>query len=307
MNTPARIALELLGHCTRKAYVRRERRLAAAQKPQSILLSARADWAAPIRQGFDGLAHALTFANLAAADLDAFDMIVPLTLDDARWLRKQSAFTRARVAPMPDEACVALCQHKPYLAEMLIVSGFSAHLPAMGEHVQPPFVFKPVRGDHSAPALLVPDRASAAQMGDALVRPGFFRQHAVAGSTAYVSHFLMREGRLERELTLRRHHDTPLFIEGASAIERVALCPDRDTLAAMLRTIGYDGMGCAHYKMDADVLKLLDIQPRIGASLGAYLFSFVRSMQPQSRSRRSAFMPWSWIDTASDDAPLSAY
>jgi hypothetical protein len=311
MNTLARTALQLLGRATHARYLRRERALAAAHKPLSILLSAQAPSEPRIREGFAGLPHRLRFERFDTADLEGFDLIVPMSLDDAQLLRRQSAFTRARTAPLPSEACAALCRDKTRLNEALILGGFSGHIPAMGDHVRPPFIVRAIGAGSGGARLLVRDRAAMERLTETVQPPGTFRQHAVAGSVEYATHFAMREGRIERALTVRQHHEAALFIDGEPSLPppicTLGDCPDLATLTAMLNRIDYDGVGCARYKMDSGVLKLFEIDARIDARLGSLLFSFVRSMLPPGRSRRSAFMPWSWIDTATEESSLSAF
>jgi hypothetical protein len=305
-----RTALKLLSHATRWAYVNRERRLAAQVAPLSLLVSPHPAWEAAIEQGFAGLPHRLQFGEPRVADLDRFDVIVPLSLDSARFLRQQPTSIRERMVPLPDEDCTALCHEKTRLNETLICAGFSSHVPAMGDHVQPPFVSKPIQGENSEQCMLVADRAQMNRLGDALRQPGLFRQTAVPGAIEYATHFLMRNGHLVRELTVRYHHDRPLFIKGSAArqpaIKTLGPCPGRDVLTAMLRAIRYEGIGCANYKLRDGSLQLLEINPRIGGSLGEYLYSFVRSLPQSDPARHRSCRTWTWADTATDYTSLGA-
>jgi hypothetical protein len=313
IHTPApyavrRTALKLLSHATRSSYLRRERGHAARVQPLSVLVSTHPAWEPSIARGFAGLPHRLHFGDLALADLDRFDLIVPLSLQGAGFIRRQHASIRARAVPLPDEACAALCHEKTRLNEKLVCAGFSSNIPAMGEHVQPPFVFKPISGENSDDCILVPDHDSMQRLREELERTGMFRQTAVPGACEYATHFLMQDGHLVRELTVRYHHDAPLFIKGSAtqqpAVRTLGACPDPDTLMAMLRCIDYSGVGCANYKMVNGCLQLLEINPRIGGSLGEYLFSFLRSLPQADPARRRSCKTWTWLDSATDYASL---
>jgi hypothetical protein len=279
-------------------------------RPLSVLVSSHPGWQPMISQGFAGLPHRLRFDDLSAADLDRFDLIVPLSLDGARFVRRQPASIRARAVPLPDEDCVELCHEKTRLNEVLVCAGFSSHVPAMGEHVQPPFVHKPIRGENSDDCLLVPDRETMLRVASQLERPGMFRQHAVAGDTEYATHFLMRNGQLVRELTVRYHHGASIFIKGdsamAPAIRTLVGCPAPGTLTSMLNAIGYDGIGCANYKLVNGSLQLFEINPRIGGTLGEYLFSFLRSLPQAASAQRESCRGWTWLDTGTDHQSLGA-
>jgi hypothetical protein len=306
MHPLQRTALKLLGRGRQRWYLQRERRLAAPARhgrALSILFSRRAPWETAIRGGFRGLPHQLHFEPLPDADLERHDLIVPLSLDDARFLRQQPAHLRERVVPLPDEACTALCHDKPRLNRFLIDAGFGVHIPQMGDNIHPPFVCKPASGENSDDCLLVPDGATQQQLAAALARPGLFRQAAVPGATEYASHFLMRDGMLVRELTVRYHHDRPLFIKGGQAVpvERtLGRCPDPATLRAMLRAIGYDGLGCANYKFEQGRLQLIEINPRMGGSLCDYFFSFLRSLPQSQRTRKLGCTSWTWLDSIAE-------
>jgi hypothetical protein len=310
MTAAYRVALKLLAHGTRLRYLHSERRLATPtprSRALSILFSRRAAWEPALRSGFRGLPHGLHFDDLPAAALEPHDLIVPLSLDDARFLRLQPPHVRERVVPLPDAACTALCHEKPRLNRFLIDAGFSLHIPPMGDDLAPPFVCKPACGENSDDCLLVPDAAAQTQLADALARPGLFRQVAVPGAIEYATHFMVRDGVLVRELTVRYHHDGPLFIKGGAAmpaLRTLGRCPDAATLQAMLRAIGYDGLGCANYKFEQGRLQLIEINPRIGGSLCDYFFSFLRSMPRTQRTRQAGCTNWTWLDSIAERESL---
>jgi hypothetical protein len=310
MHPMQRPVLKLRSLARRAWYLNRERPLSAAASPRSlnILFSLHDVWEPPARRSFASLPHKLTFAPIERADLSRFDLIVPLSLADASFLRSQPDHIRAHVVPLPDAACTALCHDKPRLNETLISAGFGAHVPPMGADLAPPFICKPMHGENSDNCIMVPDYATILRLGDALEQPGLFRQAAVRGEVEYATHFVLRDGRLERELTVAYHHEAPLFVKGVAAQPVVARvlgpCPDAQTLAAMLRAIGYNGIGCANFKMADGRLQLLEINPRIGGSLMEYFATFLRSL-PQARpSPRVSASRWSWLDSVIDPPSL---
>ncbi len=310
MHPMQRPLIKLNSLAQRAWYLKRERPLAAAASPRalSILFSQHDAWEPPTRRSFAGLAHKLTFAPIERADLSHFDLIVPLSLADARFLRSQPDHVRAHAVPLPDETCSALCHDKPRLNQTLIAAGFGAHVPAMGTDMAPPFVCKPTHGENSDNCLMVADYAAILRLGNAIEQPGLFRQAAVRGAVEHATHFVMKDGRLERELTVAYHHDAPLYVKGSSdqppAVRVLGTCPDATTLSAMLRAVNYNGIGCANFKMAGGRLQLLEINPRIGGSLMEYFATFLRSL-PQARpSRRVSASRWSWLDSVVDPPSL---
>jgi hypothetical protein len=301
-----RLVLKLQAHATCRSYVWRERRLAAPtarERALSIVFTRRDAWEPALREGFRGLPHRLHFDDLAVAPLERYDLIVPLSLNDAQFLRQQAAQVRDRVVPLPDASCTDLCHDKPRLNRVLIDAGFALNIPPMGQDIAPPFVCKPAHGEDSNDCVLVPDRQTQQRLGDALERPGLFRQAAVPGKVELATHFLMRDGRLVRDLTVRYHHDQALYIKNAEcrpAVRTLGRCPDAATLEAMLKAIGYDGLGCANYKFEQGRLQLIEINPRMGGSLCDYFFSFLRSMPSTWRTRRAGLTNWTWLDSMTD-------
>lgn len=306
MHAAQHLVLKLLARATQLRYLLRERRLAAptgSTRTLSILFSPRPPWEAAVRNGFRGLPHRLSFEDLRAADLERHDLIVPLSLDDAHFLRQQPAHVRERIVPLPDAACTELCHDKPRLNAFLIDAGLAAHIPPMGDDLEPPFVCKPARGENSDDCVLVPDRDAQLRLAETLARPGLFRQAAVPGTVEYATHFLMREGAIVRELTVRYHHARPLYIKGSEALDAVrtlSSCPEPGTLRAMLRAIGYDGLGCANYKVAQGRLQLIEINPRMGGSLCDYFFSFLRSLPQAQRTHRAGCTSWTWLDSIAE-------
>jgi hypothetical protein len=303
--------LRLRGRWTHQSYVWRERLLAVPSgraRALSILFSRRDAWETGLRRGFAGLPHRLHFDDLTVADLERHDLIVPLSLDDARFLRQQPAHLRERVVPLPDAECTELCHDKPRLNRFLTDAGFALHIPPMGHDLAPPFVCKPERGENSDECLLVPDTQTEQRLAPYLRTPGLFRQAAVRGHVEYATHFLMLDGGLARELTVAYHHDAPLYIKNAALPIPCTLgaSPDAGTLQAMLRAVGYHGLGCANYKFEQGRLHLLEINPRMGGSLAEYFFSFLRSMPQVQRSRAAGCTNWTWLDSAVERESLGS-
>jgi hypothetical protein len=310
MNALQRNTLKLISRVKHEWYLQQERPLAAgaSRRPLRIVFSQHDGWESATREGFAGLAHSLTFAPLPQTDLSRFDLIVPLSLADARYLRSQAEAIRTRTVPLPDEACTLLCHDKVRLNQALIGAGFGNHVPPMGADLAPPFICKPICGENSDDCLLVPDYATILRLGDTIDRPGHFRQAAVRGDIEYATHFLMKDDRLEREMTVAYHNETSLFIKNTawrpSALRVLSPCPDAATLTAMLRAIGYNGIGCANFKMAGGRLQLLEINPRIGGSLMTYFATFLRSLPQAQRSRRARPSRWSWLDSVIEPQSL---
>jgi hypothetical protein len=307
--TMSGLLLNLRGRYTHRRYVWREHLLAAPSgraRALSIVFSRRDAWEPGIRRGFAGLPHRLHFADLAATTLERHDLIVPLSLDDAQFIRQQPPHLRERSVPLPDARCVELCHDKPRLNRFLIDAGFLLHIPPMGDEIEPPFVCKPARGENSDDCLLVADVQAQQRLAPQLSATGVFRQAAVRGSVEYATHFLMRDGGLVRELTVAYHHDAPLYIKHTTAPIAFSLgaCPDASTLQGMLRAIGYDGLGCANLKFEHGRLHLLEINPRMGGSLAEYFFSFLRSMPHVHRTRAAGATNWTWLDSAFERSSL---
>lgn len=92
---------------------------------------------------------------------------------------------------------------------------------------------------------------------------------------------LVRDGRIQRALTLEFTfaHAMPVKSrDGAAIAIRLRRTPHRRLFTAMLRAIGFEGVGCFNYKLVDGRPLVFEFIPRFGASLAPYFPWWPRSL-----------------------------
>jgi hypothetical protein len=217
--------------------------------------------------------------------LDAFDCIVPLSLDDYGPLRARSGAKRNVI--IPDGAVVEAMDDKLQFVSFMRLSGFGDLVPALyREEMTYPFVYKKIR-DHAGRycwIVTTPDEQAAIERQ--ISRGTCFKQEFVPGRTEYTTHFLSVRGKPVFDATVEFTFDCDLFIRGVQnhplSIARIET-PFRDVLAAVLHALDYSGTSCFNYKIVEGRPKLFEINPRAGGSLrldlNAYLDAYLAALE----------------------------
>lgn len=209
----------------------------------------------------------VAFAAFEDVGFAAFDLVVPLTVDQIAPARAANRDRRRAVLPAAD--LVEMADDKLLFHHRLTELGFDALLPALlgeGER-RYPHVLKARRGDFGHGIRIV---RSAADEPDA-VPPDRFRQEAVAGADEYVLHLLRVDGRVRYRLCYRYTMGGTLTVRGAvdrpQLIEPADDAPALGPCTAILDALGFEGTCCFNYKLPDGGLRLLELNPRFGGSL----------------------------------------
>jgi carbamoylphosphate synthase large subunit len=206
-----------------------------------------------VRFGFDG------------ADFAAFDLVVPLRIEEIAAAR--AANVGRRRAVLPTDALVALCDDKLLFNRRLVALGFGEAIPellpdAPGSY---PYIRKARRGDFGQGCRMVRGPGEDAAIPDS------FCQRAVAGADEYVLHLLRVDGAVRYRLCYRYDMGEPLAVRGEAASARVIEpaddLPALATCAAILEALGFEGTCCFNYKLEEGALRILELNPRFGGSL----------------------------------------
>ena len=210
----------------------------------------------------------VTFAAFDASDFAAFDLVVPLRVDQIAPARAANGDGRRR-AVLPSAGLVEVLDDKLLFHRRLTALGFGALLPALlseGEG-RYPHILKARRGDFGHGIRIV--RAPAEEPDPP--PPDSFRQEAVTGADEYVLHSLRVDGQVRyrlcyryemaADLTVRGEVDRPRLIEPADDAPALATC------TAILDALGFEGTCCFNYKLVDSALRIMELNPRFGGSL----------------------------------------
>jgi hypothetical protein len=243
-----------------------------------ILISDRDGWTDVMRRKFRLTRHAVTFGDLTRASLEDYDLVVPLTIEDLKFLDT----VRDRIAdnpiPIPSMQSVLLCDDKQQFNQVLVRKGFGEYIPRTGSQIGYPYILKKSIDEAGQHSHIVVDKAQEEGLSDKRTDPDYFAQDFVVGPVEYATHVLFKDGRVVFSLNIEYGFDTDTPIKGRNSPSYRLLghCPHQELFAAVLSAIGFEGLCCFNYKIRDNRPLLLEINPRFGRSLCGYFFAYIR-------------------------------
>jgi hypothetical protein len=245
-----------------------------------ILISENTDVKDAIRNGFSWSRNRVEFGPLSPESFAAFDLVVPSSVSDLRQAREWPQFLAKSPIPFPAEESFLLCDDKYRFNQTLIDKGFGKHIPAMENGLGPPYILKKRTGIWGRECWMIHDSQDEMRVADRLSSPEFFRQEIIRGPREFATHILFANGKIVKSLNILYEFDSEMPIKGQdhwlyTVIHR---CAYLGLFAAILKSIGFQGLCCVNYKVVRGRPYILEIDPRFGGSLAPYLFSFVRHL-----------------------------
>jgi hypothetical protein len=243
-------------------------------------------WSADIRANLDAR-YAPSFVDLATADLDAYDAIVPLQRGDYGAL-SQRPDLRGRKFLHPSPRAEELCHDKLALTRSLIAEGFGDIVPPLRAPGPPyPYVWKRRRSGFGVHCHVVngPEEEAGHDLND----PEWFAQTLAAGSMEFATHILRVGGEVRYISTFAYDMGEPTLVKGERhrplTIRFQRDCRYRALFADILDRLDYEGLACFDFKSANGVPQLFEINPRFGASLSfdvtSYLDAYVAALNPK--------------------------
>lgn len=249
-------------------------------KPMRILFTDREAWTDVIRKKFRLTQHQACFGDIATATLEDYDLIVPLTIEDLSFLDTVRERIAHNLMPIPRMDSVRLCDDKQQFNQCMISSGFADYIPRTGSRIGYPYILKKSIDEAGRNSHVVLDREQEETLREIREDPDYFVQDFVPGRVEYATHVLFRQGRVVCSLNVEYGFEVDMPIKGRDRPTYTLLgtCPHLELFAAILATIGFEGLCCFNYKLRDGRPLLLEINPRFGRSLCGYFFAFMRHL-----------------------------
>lgn len=248
-----------------------------------ILFSQKEQWEPELRAGFRFAPYDIQFGELTAANIKDYDLVVPLTMDDCRFLSDHQAVQRHNLIPVAPRAALELCDDKQAFNEKLRELGYGHLLPDDVQEGDYPYLLKKSVDHWGANSYIIRDAQQEHRMRHLRTQPDFYRQACVRGSSEYATHVLFMNGRIVKALTMEYRFDKELYIKGKdSPLGKYKVRTRHQALfTELLDAIGYEGLCCINYKQVDGQPLIFEINPRFGGSLSLYFFSFIRRLRNQ--------------------------
>lgn len=224
-------------------------------------------------------------APLAGQDLSAWDLVVPLSLED-QWHIDEARRRGLRVrAPVVPAAARALCDDKLAFARRVMAAGLGARVPPVldappGRDGPWPVIVKPRQGAWGQGQVVLhgPDGLDAVR--HRLSDPGWFLQQAVPGMVEQATHLLLLDGQVRFQATAVYRMSGPFRIKGAAEPGTIVdWLFDLPALAQLLEVLGAvgltDGVCAINHKAGPDGPLIFEVNPRFGGSLCGQIARFL--------------------------------
>ena len=248
------------------------------RRKRKILFSPMPDWEKSIRAGFAYTHHEIAFREFSPEVIQAYDLVVPLTIDDLKYLNGVSDLIARNPLPLPSLESIELCDDKYRFNQMLQDKGFGAFIPQIGGRLAFPYVVKKRIDAYGQNCRIIHDAGDEAACAGILADPEYFTQHLVTGTNEYATHILFKDNRIRCWINVEYTFGTATPVKGKDKVLllRACRCPHLALFAEILKTVGFEGLCCLNYKeSDRGQPMILENNPRFGGSLARYFFGFV--------------------------------
>jgi len=231
--------------------------------PPRLLFGQKPDWEAGIQSRL-AQEYAVAFGDLASCgDLEAYDAIVPLTCADAVYLSSAHPALGQRKFLAPSTEVLHLANDKVLFNQFLATKGYAEHLP--GPAIAPPYILKKRIDEHGVNSRIVHDWQDTAYDPDQ-----YFAQAFVPGPVEYATHILAKGGVIRYTSTRRYKFSEDHRVKGRSHWPDRTRTVDTEHIPlfqSIIRDLDYTGFACVDYKVHDGVVKIFELNPRMGGSL----------------------------------------
>lgn len=263
-----------------------------------IALGNHPNWTKALRKTLATFPGWIDYVDFETADLDAYDLHVPLKLVDADHLRRRRDAGERVMALLPAAEVARLCNDKLELNRRLIDAGLGDMVPDMPdpETACGPLILKQRRAAWGRGSRILPDRPDGAAL-ERITEGTHFLQRYISGRWEWSSHLLLQRGRVI-------YHRTVLFDVPAAphvkghAQRALGWTWLSDTahiyrLSQLLARIGFhDGTCCIDYRVTRGRPFIFEINPRFGGSLAQRAPSWLSAYAKAVTGRAVSMQAW---------------
>jgi hypothetical protein len=238
----------------------------------SVLFGSKKDWADRIASEIDRGTFSPTFLDICnlGTDLNAFDVVVPLTLPEQNSLRALQGKRRANFL-VPCRNAVQIADDKLRFNTWLKANGYGCVVPDLyGDDQDFPFIYKKRSDGYGENSHIISSPEELEQFESSIDRRLYFKQRYVPGRSEFTTHILACEGEIRFAGAFEFGFDRDYFVKGkhyAAVSRRMAAVCHLDLFRDILRGLGYSGTCCFNYKEESGRPLVFEMNPRFGASL----------------------------------------
>ena len=246
-----------------------------------ILFSEKKDFEEGIKNGFLHTQHELQFGSLRNTDIQKYDLIVPLTIEDSLYLNKIRHLINNNPIPIPSKESILLCDNKYLFSKKLIEGGFKNFIPIINDRLEYPYIFKKKTDEWGRSTHVIKDIEDEKKHEDILKSSKYFKQQLILGHREYATHIIIKNRKIIKTLNIEYLFESEMPIKGKDIpiYKKTSHCPYIEIFKSILIYINYEGLCCFNYKVINGRPLIMEINPRFGGSLTPFFFSFVRDIE----------------------------
>lgn len=246
-----------------------------------VLFSANNGLEKNIRRGFRFQRYQISFGVFDPENIRKHNVLIPLDIDDVRVIHRHPHLIKDKLVPIPGLNVADLCDDKYLFNRTLIDKGFKEMIPKIGSDLPFPFFLKKKVATGGNDCRLISNADQKKEFKELISSPDYFCQKAIRGKNEYATHILFKDGEIMTSLTVKYTFFGRLPVNGKDRFvcSEICDCEYLDAFAKILEAIGFKGLCCFDYKVINGRPYIFELNPRFGASLGNYFFSFLRRLQ----------------------------
>jgi hypothetical protein len=252
-------------------------RLFSKQKLKILFSNQKPAWESSIKGGFQFTQHEIAFEELSFNNIDDYDLVVPLTIHDLKYLNGVRNLIIDNPIPIPSIESVLLCDDKYLLNQTLTANGFGTFIPKMEGILTYPYILKKRIDEWGQNSHIIAGAQQEQIFSDTLTHPEYFPQEFIPGLHEYATHIILKDHKIVCSLNIEYAFETETPIKGKDRpiYTKICRCPYLDVFSSLLMAIGFEGLCCINYKVVDNRPFILEINPRFGGSLCLFFFSFI--------------------------------
>ncbi len=243
------------------------------QRKTSVLFSRKDDWNQLIGESLIG--YVPFCYDFASVNVNRYSVLFPLTVHDSMEFNRHHRHLHGVSALVPTTDVIELCKDKLTLMQRLDEYGFGEHLPAYNQTFDFPYVLKRRHSAFGKGTNIIASPSDEEEHASDMAAETHMTQEHIPGTEEFATHAIMAHGRIVFSRTVKYFFPPGLYVKGsqcfASRRETFERTPFLDIFEAMLRSLNYEGICCLDYKVIDNKPKLMEINPRFGATMTLFI------------------------------------
>jgi len=242
-----------------------------------VLFSKKDGWIPVLRKNLDKQIYTAFFDEFDNINYRYFDLILPLTNDDTRYLNKKLPYLNInKKVLIPSNNAIDICDHKDVFSHFMSENGFEYCNPKFGNKISaPPYVLKKKVGEWGEGISIIKNKIEEQNYHLELQSSEFYKQEYIEGKKEYTTHIIISDGKIKYNRTIEFNYNENYYIKGkdykpysSKIISNIPVITDFEKI---LNKLEFQGICCFNYKISGDKMCIIEVNPRFGSSLMPYV------------------------------------